>query len=73
MTNREYMIELLQDDSFIDDGGASYEAMIYSHICCAYGFDDERGECRQKALVDVNIRDTCVRCKEKWLDSEVEE
>ena len=69
MTNREYMIKALQNPSRDKD----YEDMIYSHICCAYGFDDERGECRQKALVDVNIRNMCVRCKEKWLDSEVEE
>lgn len=72
MTNREYMIEQLQDDSFIDDGGASYEAMIYYHISCSYDCDDERSECYGKPLDKIN-RDMCVRCKEKWLDSEVEE
>lgn len=29
MTNREYLISQLNDEDFIDDGGASYEATIY--------------------------------------------
>lgn len=78
MTNREYMINLLldglewQDKEFervnIDDGGASYEAMVYYNIHCPYVYNDERALCGNK--VD---RDTCFRCKEQWLDSEVDE
>lgn len=32
MTNKEYMIGLLSDDSFIDDGGASWESMVHYNI-----------------------------------------
>lgn len=71
MTNREYMIGLLQNESFIDDGGASYEAMIYYNINCPYFDGDERALCH-KEYNDIN-RETCVNCKEKWLDSEVDE
>lgn len=69
MTNREYMINLLQNDSFIDDGGASYEAMVFYHIACPYFEGDRRCKCRSG---DIN-RENCYQCKEEWLDSEVEE
>lgn len=71
MTNREYMIELLQDEGFIDDGGASYEAMIYYNVKCPYFYGDKRALCRGD--YDAINRETCVKCKEKWLDSEVDE
>lgn len=32
MTNKEYMINLLQNDSFIDDGGASKEEWLNSEV-----------------------------------------
>ena len=32
MTNREYMIGLLSSSGFVDDGGASYEAMVYYDV-----------------------------------------
>ena len=68
MTNREYMIALLQNESFVDDGGASYEAMVYYHIACPYFADDERCLCNN----DEIDRKTCYQCKEEWLDSEVD-
>ena len=67
MTNREYMIELLQNPSHDE----AYEDMIYRNVACAYGENPERGECYGKSCGSIN-RDMCVRCKEKWLDSEVE-
>lgn len=54
----------------IDDGGASYEAMVYYNIDCPYIYSDERALCGNK--VSEVSRDTCFRCKETWLDSEVD-
>lgn len=77
MTNREYMVGLLQDQSFIDDGGASYEAMVYYNVDCPYYSGDERCECEKSDAVakgqpnDID-RETCFWCKHKWLDSEVD-
>lgn len=45
MTNREYMIGLLSSSDFVDDGRASYEAMVYYNINCPYSAGDERGHC----------------------------
>lgn len=80
MTNREYVINLLldgleeQDKEFkrvsIDDGGASYEAMVYYNIDCPYVYNDKRALCGNK--VGKVDRDMCFRCKEQWLDSEVD-
>lgn len=69
MKNREYLINQLQDENFIDDGGSSYEAMIYYNIACPYNCGDERAICYGK---DEATREMCFRCKEKWLDSEVD-
>lgn len=80
MTNREYIINLLldglecQDKELervnIDDGGASYEAMVYYNIDCPYVYSDERAMC-DNDLIKIS-RDTCFRCKVRWLDSEVD-
>lgn len=43
MTNREYMIGLLSSRGFVDDGGASYEAMIFYNVECPYYSGDGRG------------------------------
>lgn len=69
MTNRQYMIGLLNGMEFIDDGGASYEAMLYYNIKCPYYGNDERAYCRTGEY----SRATCVGCIEEWLDSEVDE
>lgn len=69
MKNRECLIAQLSDENFIDDSGASYEAMIYYNICCPYFHGDKRALCHKK---EAN-RDLCFKCKQKWLDSEVEE
>lgn len=69
MTNKEYMIALLSDDGFVDDGRASWECMIYYNIKCPYFAGDERCHCKGK---EPN-REICVECKEEWLESEVDE
>lgn len=81
MTNREYIINLLldglewQDKELervdIDDDGASYESIVYYNIDCPYTCKDIRALCGDdfsKANYDV-----CFRCKERWLNSEVDE
>lgn len=74
MTNREYIISQLSDKDCIDDGGASYESMIYYSIAYPYFIGDDRGFCMSD-LEDIKDcdRDLCFRCKENWLDSEVQE
>lgn len=78
MTNREYIINLLLDGLeneadfervSIDDGGASYEAMVYDNIACPYCAGDERCHCNGYEI----RRENCHSCKEEWLDSEVEQ
>lgn len=78
MTNREYIINLLLDGleneadferESIDDGCASYEAMVYYNIACPYCVGDERCHCNNYAIQ----RETCYGCKEEWLNSEVEQ
>lgn len=71
ITNRQYLIEQLEDPNFIDDSGASYEATIYYNIACPYFCGDERALCHGKAIENRN-REMCFRCKEKWLDSEID-
>lgn len=71
MTNREYMITLLSNPNFIDDGGASYEAMVFYNIDCPYFVGDKRALCKGKHS-SAN-RDICFQCKNQWLDSEVDE
>lgn len=68
MTNREYMIGLLSDEYFIDDGGASYEAMVYYNVNCPYFDGDNRCYCKDKEIT----RELCYECKEEWLDSEID-
>ena len=70
MTNREYIIGLLDDEYFVDDDGASYEAMVYYNIACPYRDGDKRCKCR--GVADIT-RDMCFECKEEWLNSEVDE
>lgn len=80
MSNKEYIINLLldglecQDKELervnIDDGGASYEAMVYYNIDCPYICGDERTMCGND-LSKIS-RDTCFRCKVRWLNSEVD-
>ena len=71
MTNREYITALLNDWAFVDDdGGASYEAMVYYNIACPYRDGDKRCKCRGVANITRNM---CYECKEEWLNSEVDE
>lgn len=66
MTNQEYLLAALNDE--FDDGGATREAAVHYHINCPYYGRDSRSECKDKEI----SRDVCVRCKEKWLESEVD-
>lgn len=70
MTNREYMIGLLSSRGFVDDGGASYEAMIFYNVECPYYSVDGRGHCSPDGK---NQQGKLFACKEEWLDSEVDE
>lgn len=70
MTNLKYLIAALTDQ--IDDGGASRECVVYYNIACPYGCGDPRAHCFGR-LDLVGHRDTCVACKEEWLESEVDE
>ena len=71
MTNREYMLELLEDAAAVDDGGSSYECLLTYHVACPYITGDERASCYHND--DAINRDTCYECKEKWLNSEVDQ
>lgn len=69
MTNREYITALLSNSAFVDDGGASYEAMVFYNINCPYFDGNKRAYCHNGKI----DRETCYACKEEWLDLEVEE
>ena len=83
MTNKEMLIAVLNDE--IDDCGASREAWVHYHIGCPYSAADRRCRCypayfRFGKTDRVSFRETkeisrelCVSCKEKWLESEVDE
>ena len=73
MTNREYLIEQLNDNNFIDDSGASYEATIFYNIACAYICDCEERLCKSLEAYESPTREMCFECKEKWLDSYVDQ
>ena len=72
VTNREFIVNLLKDESWIDDGGASYEAMTHYNIACPYTEGDKRAHCYDKPD-DFISRENCYWCKEEWLDREVDE
>lgn len=56
------------------EGGASYEAMLYYNFDCPYvGRESEGGLCYDEDIevsVKKATRETCVKCKERWLNSE---
>lgn len=56
---------------YIDDGGATEEAVIHYHINCPYRYGDKRAECH--GTLDEPSRDMCVHCKRKWLDKKVDD
>lgn len=70
MTNREYMAHQLSDPDWIDDGGASYESMVYYNIDCPYFCGDERRHCGEDKEPS---RKLCSQCKLEWLEAEVDE
>ena len=74
MTNKEYIVELLSDESNdpFDDGGASYEALVHYNIACPYNCGDERAHCYGKPF-DFIDRKECVACKMEWLESDVDD
>lgn len=72
MTNREYMAKQLSGPDWIDDGGASYEAMVYYNIGCPYFCGDKRAHCKSSDS-GMPTRETCSECKMEWLEAEVDE
>ena len=70
MKNKDYLIRQLENENFVDDGGASYESLIYYHIDCPYFNGDERALCHKKSDISRNL---CFECKQKWLNDEVDE
>lgn len=75
MKNREYIANQLLEPNLFDDGGSSYEAMVYYNIECPYYCGDKRAHCfGKRCTTDKRAnRQMCFRCKEEWLDQEVEE
>lgn len=68
MTNQQALIDALQNK--FDDGGASREVVVHYYINCPYCENDPRGLCFGELEPQ---RKLCVDCKEKWLESEVDE
>lgn len=84
ITNAEYMISMLmgilEDNNidphppiYIDDGGASEEAMVYYNIACPYFDGDERAECKNNGPLETATREQCFKCKYDWLTNQVDE
>ena len=69
MTNQEYLIIALKNK--IDDGGAAREAVIRYKIDCPYMLGDKRALCGGRR--ERMNRGTCVKCKEAWLNAQVDE
>lgn len=70
MTNRKYLINQLSDPDYIDDSGASYESTVYYNVACPYFGKDKRALCNKNS--ELPTREMCFKCKEKWLNSEVD-
>ena len=68
MTNQEFLIKALNGE--IDDNGSSWEAMVHYHIKCPYVDGDNRALCFGELEPQ---RKLCVDCKQKWLESEVDQ
>lgn len=69
MTNQEYLIIALNNE--IDDDGAAREAVIHYNIACPYTLGDKRALCRSHTT--RMSRETCVQCKEAWLNAQADE
>lgn len=63
-TNLDYIIAALTDQ--IDDGGASYEAVVHYHISCPHYEGEENLACDNEGI----SREVCVQCKMAWLGKE---
>lgn len=73
MTNRQYMIELLNNEFFFNDNGKSYESMLCYHISCPYYRDDERCHCKDLNIWEFETKRMCCECKQEWLESEMDD
>lgn len=69
MTNQEYLIIALNNE--IDDDGAAREAVIRYNIDCPYMLGDKRALCGGSR--ERMNRETCVQCKEAWLNAQADE
>lgn len=71
MTNREYLIAQLSSPDWIDDDGEAYKTTVYCILDCPYGCGNPKALCQWHEMEsDIS---TCFKCKEKWLDDEVDE
>lgn len=61
ITNRQLIVGLLQSESYVDDGGAAYEAMTHYNIACPYTGGDKRAHCFGKPDSFIS-RDNCYWC-----------
>lgn len=67
MTNLEYLISVLNGE--VDDGGASFEAVVHYNINCPHFCGEEGLPCEGQQP----RREICVPCKMAWLEHEVSE
>lgn len=67
MTNLEYLISVLCGE--VDDGGASYEAVVHYNIACPHFLGERNLRCENRSP----CREICVTCKMEWLEQEVSE
>ena len=66
MTNLEYIISALKDE--IDDGGASYESVVFYNLACPYR---SRDKCRCDDIDTYPLPwEICFECKNEWLQKE---
>lgn len=70
MTNREYMIVLLSNKDFIGEDNEKYKKMVRENIDCPYHGEGTMALCMGGYIIN---NETCFKCKNQWLDSEVDE
>lgn len=74
MTNREHIIELLTELLQVKDATSEkyeeYEKWLYLYLICPHTTDDDRRMCKE---LGFHYTQLCTKCKNKWLDSEVED
>ena len=65
-TNLDYIVAALKNE--IDDGGASFEAVVNYYISCPHYSGEVNLPCDDAEI----SRQICVPCKMEWLEKEYE-